>query len=155
MLMSAAGDVVANVRTLTGGANGLPELYVYRRTGSVWALEAAIDPPSPVTNDGQGTLMSADGNVVIIGGTARATTYRRINAAWTIPQQTGGTYPRVGVLGPTGAWALWRTGDTAVFLVPDSSGRWTTPPTRRRWRVTTPRRVGARRSMSATSAARC
>lgn len=113
-------------------------VYLFRREGEAWQLEAKLLPPKSLPGDGFGRSVATDGEAVVVG--------TRKDAAYVFQREGGGTWsPGLALIAPIHAGAEYGAavavdGDTIVVGAPraflhgriyvftsTSPGEWGTP----------------------------
>lgn len=93
---SANGDVLAV------GAPASNEVFVYRRVGGVWTLDATLHAAFPVAALGGALDLAANGDVVLAGanatgaGAGNAAVWRRVGGSWGAAVQLAASIPTSG-----------------------------------------------------------
>ncbi|MCK6446545.1 MAG: FG-GAP repeat protein [Planctomycetes bacterium] len=99
---SANGDLLAVGAPGVPGLPGAGEVFVYRRVGGVWTLDATLQATFPVTSLGTTLDLAASGDVVLAGanstgaGAGNAAVWRRTSGVWGAAVQLAAPIPTAG-----------------------------------------------------------
>ncbi|MEO8010808.1 MAG: hypothetical protein ABI650_04105, partial [Dokdonella sp.] len=112
--VAVRGDVilVGAVGRGQAGIEAAGAVYVFRRTGSAWALEALLTPAAPAANNSMGLSLAFDGSTALIGERRdHVAVYQRTSAgAWSVVQS----------IFDRGDGSLALSGDFAALGFPDA-----------------------------------
>lgn len=97
--ISLSGSALVVGAPSEGAPTATGKAYVFRRTGTVWSLEATLAPADGAVNDRFGDSVSIDNDVIIVSSQGHRIAgqllgavyiYRRQGAAWTLEQKIVG-----------------------------------------------------------------